>query len=77
MRKTLFQLPADELEKLSDIYTSPQVFLYIGDGSTDVDSDWLQVTVENSGGLVRAKKDNFSEVILDLILPEHFTISLL
>ena len=74
---TADDVPADELEKLSDIYTSPQVFLYIGDGSTDVDSDWLQVTVENSGGLVRAKKDNFSEVILDLILPEHFTISLL
>ena len=64
----------DELEKLSDIYTSPQVYLYIGDGSTDIDSDWLEVTVKGDN-LVKARKDKFSIVNIDIILPEHFTIN--
>lgn len=73
---TADDVSSEELEKLSYIYSSPQVFLYIGSGS-DLAKDWVLVTIENTEGLVRAKKDNFSEVIIDVILPEHFTLSLL
>lgn len=71
------EVTADELLVLSDIYTSPRVYLYIGDGSTDLDSDWLEVTVESKDNLVRQKKGGSSSVVLDVILPERFNITML
>ena len=65
---------ADELEILSDIYTSPRVFLYVGDGTTDDMTDWVQVTVTGDNVVKRAKK-NFGLVEIKVLLPEYYTIT--
>lgn len=68
---------ADELVLLSDIYTSPRVYLYVGAGTTDTAADWLRVTVASGENLVRRKKGNTSKVELTVTLPEWYNITML
>jgi len=63
----------DELDKLSDIYTSPRVYLYVGDGSYDRDQDWVLVTVSGDG--VGRKRNKFSKVTIDVKLPEYYAVT--
>jgi hypothetical protein len=67
----------DELEILSDIYTSPRVYLEIGDGTTDGLKDWLQVDISSSDNLIRRKKGSTSTVKLTVTLPEWYNITML
>ena len=66
---------ADELEKLSDIYTSPRVYLYTGDLSKFKQTDWIEVTVSGDNVVQRAKR-NFGTIELTVTLPEHHTITM-
>lgn len=67
----------DELDILSDVYTSPRVYLEIGDGTTDEAKDWVRVDVVSSDNLVRRKKGNTSKVQLTVTLPEWYNITML
>jgi hypothetical protein len=66
---------SDELDILSDIYTSPRVYLQIGTGDTA--ADWLLVDVTSSDNLVRRKKGNTSKVELTVTLPEWYNVTML
>jgi len=67
---------ADELTVLSDIYTSPDVYLYIGT-TTDEAKDWLRVTLSSGDNLSRRRKAIAGTLSVDIILPEWFTIKLI
>ncbi len=71
---TAASVSEDELEKLSDIYTSPRVLLYVGDGSGDRKQDWIQVTASGDG-ISRRRKAKFSKVSIEVKLPEYHAIS--
>jgi len=66
----------DELEILNDIYTSPNVFVYIGI-NTDTIQDWLQVTIESRKPSSKIKKGNVTDVELSVVFPEWYSIGLL
>jgi hypothetical protein len=70
-------VPDAELEKLTDIYTSPRVYLYIGSGSSDAASDWLEVSQEIPDAIVRRRKRNSGKIEINLTLPKHFTIAMI
>lgn len=69
-------VPNDELEKLIDIYTSPRIYLYVGDGITDIASDWLEIGIEVSDPVVRRRKSNTGRIDITLTLPENFTVAM-
>ncbi len=71
------EVTADELTILSQIYTSPRVYLYIGDGTTDEAKDWVLVEVKSSDNSNRRKRGSFSKVQIECILPEWFSINML
>jgi len=62
----------EQLEILSDLWTSPKVYLYIGT-TTDTAADWLEVTIKG-GGEVRRRKANSGKIDITVTLPEWFTI---
>lgn len=64
----------EELERLEDIYTSPRVYMYIGNGSTDRVQDWILVTVSGDG-IGKPKKQNFKKVTIDITLPEQYAVT--
>lgn len=65
----------DELDLLSDIYTSPRVYLQVGTGDTA--ADWVRVTVQSSNNMVRQRKGTTSKVELTVTLPEWYNITML
>jgi len=70
-------VPTDELNKLVDIYTSPRVYLYIGDGTNDTASDWLEVDINASQNIVKRGKANSGTINITVTLPENFTIKMI
>jgi hypothetical protein len=77
-RKMDLTVDVDELQlaKLSDIYTSPKVYLYIGT-TEDTAKDWLEVTVQPSQAIVRRRKGSYGRIDLTVTLPEYFTIKMI
>ena len=71
---TAGNVSSDELDKLSDIFTSPRVYLYIGSGSNDRLQDWILVTVSGDG-IGRRKNNKFGKVSIDVKLPEYYAIT--
>jgi hypothetical protein len=70
-------LDEDQLLILSDIYTSPRVYLYIGSNNSDTASDWLEVKVDVKDNIVRRPKFSYGRIDLTITLPEHFTIKMI
>lgn len=66
----------DQLPYLPDIHFSPRVYLYIGNGTSDIDRDWVEVTV-SSDNIVKRKKGNSGPITLRVTLPEWFTIKMI
>lgn len=66
----------DELEILSDIFVSPRVLLYIGDGSTSLNTDYIEVTVKGDG-VIRNRKNKFTRIDLQVTLPQTYTVTML
>lgn len=62
----------EQLDILSDIWSSPSVYLYIGT-TTDTDKDWLQVTIKG-GGEVKRRKATVGKIDITVVLPEWYTI---
>jgi hypothetical protein len=65
-----------ELEILNDIYSSPRVYYYVGDGTTDDAKDWVLVSVKGDG-ISRREKRNFGKVEIQVSLPKTNTITML
>ena len=65
---------AEEREILSSIFTSPKVFLYVGDFTKDEKSDYVLVDVKGDN-VVRFEKSKPSKVDLTVTLPKHYTIT--
>jgi len=63
-----------ELSILSDIFTSPRVYLYVGSGTTDTTEDWVLVKVTGDG-VGRWRNAKFGKVNIDIQLPEHYSIN--
>lgn len=63
----------DELEKLQDIFTSPRVYMYVGNG-TDLTKDWILVSVSGDG-ISRPKKNQFKKFVLEITLPEWYAVT--
>lgn len=70
---TAGSVSVDELEKLADIFNSPMVYLYVGDGVNDRTQDWILVTVSGDG-IGRRKNNQFGKVVIEVKLPEHYSI---
>jgi len=70
-------VPTNELEKLTDIYTSPRVYLYNGNGVSDIAKDWLEVTIQANESIVKRRKSNSGRIGITVTLPEHFTIKMI
>lgn len=67
----------EELTILSDLWTSPRVFLYIGDTTSYDDSDWLQVTIKSKDGLNRIRKGGAIDLAATIELPGWYAINML
>jgi len=67
---------AEELLTLADLWSSPRVYLYVGNGSSDTAKDWLEVTVEGDG-IVTRRKNVVGEINVTVTLPQHYTVTML
>ena len=67
----------DELTYLTDIYSSPRVYLYIGSNNSDTQADWLEVTITGGDKIVRRRKENTGRIEIVIELPEHFNIKMI
>lgn len=65
----------DELDKLSDAFTSPRVYLYIGDGTSDLKQDWLIVKIQGDG-INRRTRRKHSPVAVTVTLPRCHNITM-
>lgn len=61
-----------EVDVLSDIYTSPRVYLKIG--LTDTLKDWILVEVSGDGGF-RIGKAKATKVTMNIKLPNHYAVT--
>ena len=69
-------LSTEQLLIVRDIYLSPRVYLYVGSG-TDLESDWIIVTVKASKAIRVEPKAKFSTIELEVTLPETYSITML
>jgi hypothetical protein len=69
-------IPTSELEMLRDIYNSPRVYLYIGSG-TDTENDWLLVSIKANKSIRKEPKAKFSQIDIEVTLPETYSITML
>lgn len=63
----------EELVILSDMFTSPRVYLKIG--TTDEDKSWLLVAVTGDG-IVRRRKLKNGKVNITITLPDHYSVTM-
>lgn len=63
------------LQIFSEIHTSPRVFMYIGDYTSFLDTDYIEVIVKGDG-LIRPRKNNFVQVNLTVEIKNQNTIAL-
>lgn len=68
-------VPNEELEKLVDIYTSPRVYMYIG--NTDAAKDWIEVNQIVSDPVIKRRKKNTGRIDITIVLPENYSITML
>jgi hypothetical protein len=68
-------LDQEMYDKLSDIYDSPKVFMYIGDGLSDVTKDWIEVISTTDSYTSRKRKSEFNEININIQLPSQYTIT--
>lgn len=66
---------ASMIDVVSDINTSPRVYLYVGT-TTDLDSDWLEVDITGSN-VVKPRKGNITRLDITITLPEWYSLRLI
>jgi hypothetical protein len=74
---TADNVSSDELLLLQYIWTSPRVYLHVGEYNSDEDSDWLLVTVSGGDKTVKRRKLENAKFNIELLLPEWFSVSML
>lgn len=67
----------EELDIIKDMWTSPRVYLYVGDGTTDNNRDWVQVTLENPNPIINIRQGDYVDVTVQITLPEFYTINMI
>lgn len=72
---TAEQLTDDEILTLEDLYVSPSIYLYSGNGTTDLMSDWVLVTIKGDG-IGRSNKKGLKKITIEVSLPDSNTITL-
>ena len=70
------EVDEQQLTYVSQIYTSPRVYLYVGDLMDDSAKDWVEVEVSGDNTIKR-RKARTGSVDLVVTLPEHFTIKMI
>lgn len=70
------EVDEERLNILSDIYTSPRVYLYVGSGISDTLSDWILLTDVSGDNVVKRRKQKTGLITLTLTLPEWFTVKM-
>jgi hypothetical protein len=65
-----------QLEYLSDLWTSPRVYLHLATDSSDEANDWLEVEIKGDN-ISRRRKNISGKITVDIILPEWFNITML
>ena len=70
------EVNSDELLVLSEIYKSPRVYLYIGDGVNDTLADWILLDDITGDTTVRRRKQKTGLVNINITLPEWFTVKM-
>jgi len=68
------EVDSEQLEVLSEIYTSPRVYLYVGNGTSDTLADWVELSEITGDNIVRRRKQKTGVINLQAKLPEWFTI---
>jgi uncharacterized protein (TIGR02145 family) len=66
----------EQLLKLSDIYTSPRVYLYIGTGN-DLDNDWLEIIIKANENTIKRAKGGSGSIDFTILMPERYTVTML
>ena len=66
-----------ELNIMKDLWTSPRVFLYVGDGITDVESDYVQVIIKAKNPVNNIPKGSYIDLRIEVKLPKHYTITMI
>lgn len=67
----------DELLILNDLWASPRIYLYIGDGITEEKKDWIEVTIKAKKPILNIKKGSYTDILIDLTLPKHYTVNMI
>lgn len=71
------KLTEEQFNLLVTILTSPKVFLFTGERFDRASfNDWMEVRIATSNQLTRRYKGQANEIILDVELPDDFTITL-
>lgn len=68
---------SDQLEILKDLWLSPRVYLYIGNGTTDLESDYILVTAKVKNPVNNIMKGSYLDLVVELELPKHYTITMI
>jgi len=64
-----------ELLILSDLWLSPQVYLYNGVLGSDEENDWIEVTITGGDTISKRRKLISGKVSIEVMLPEWFAIT--
>lgn len=71
------EVDSDQLDVLSSIYTSPRVYLYIGNGTSDIKSDWIELDSIKGDNINRRRKQRTGLVNIQATLPEWFSVKMI
>lgn len=66
-----------QLDILQDLWVSPRVYLYVGDHMTFEDSDWILVIVKANNPISKIRKSNYTDISIEVTLPEWYSITML
>jgi hypothetical protein len=64
----------EQLPFFTDIYVSPRIYLYTGAGLSDLENDWLEVSIVGGDKIVKRGKARGGKISIDVQLPEWFSI---
>jgi hypothetical protein len=67
----------NQLVIIQDLYTSPRIYYYVGNGTTDLDNDWIEINLKSNENIVKRPKGGFGVINFTMELPENYTITML
>jgi len=67
----------ERLAPLSDLWSSPRIYLYVGDGTSFQNKDYILVSLTSKRGQVKVQKENVVDISVTIVLPKHYSITML